>query len=75
MVAQAKRYFAGERIDFTPIDLDLGSVEPFRRAVYEALRKVGFGETVTLASLPSAGAAEPQAAQDVGVAMDPIRCR
>ena len=70
IVAQAKRYFAGERIDFTPIDLDLSNVDPFRRAVYEALRKVGFGETVTYGELAKrAGATEPQAAQDVGVAM------
>src|SRR6185503_6166484 len=47
VVAQAVRYFAGERIDFTPIDLDLSHIDPFRRAIYEALRKVSFGETVT----------------------------
>ena len=70
VVAQAQRYFAGERIDFTPIDLDLRNVDPFRRAVYEALRKVGFGETVTYGELAKrVGANEPQAAQDVGVAM------
>jgi len=32
VIAQAVRYFAGERIDFSPIDLDLGAVDPFRRA-------------------------------------------
>ena len=70
VIDQAKRYFAGERIDFTPIDLDLSGVDPFRRAIYDALRKVGFGETVTYGELAKrAGAAEPQAAQDVGVAM------
>ena len=45
------RYFAGERIDFDAIGLDLSSVEPFRRAIYDALRKVGFGETVTYGEL------------------------
>ena len=70
VVAQAVRYFAGERIDFSPIELDLSAVDPFRRSVYQALRKVGFGETVTYGELAKrAGAAEPQAAQDVGVAM------
>lgn len=70
IVAQAKRYFAGEPIDFTPIPLDLDGIEPFRRAVYEALRKVSFGETVTYGELAKrAGADAPQAAQDVGVAM------
>src|ERR1044072_7216973 len=70
VVAQAVRYFSGERIDFTPIELDLSGVDPFRRAVYEALRKVPFGETVTYGELAKrARAAEPHAAQDVGVAM------
>ena len=70
VIEQAKRYFAGEQIDFTAIPLDLSGVEPFRRAIYDALRKVGFGETVTYGELAKrAGANEPQAAQDVGVAM------
>jgi methylated-DNA-[protein]-cysteine S-methyltransferase len=70
IVDQAQRYFAGERIDFDAIGLDLSSVDPFRRAIYDALRKVGFGETVTYGELAKrVGANEPQAAQDVGVAM------
>jgi len=69
-VAEAKRYFAGERIDFTGIALDLSGVDPFRRTIYDALRKVAFGETVTYGELAKrAGADAPQAAQDVGVAM------
>ena len=69
-VAEAKRYFAGERIDFSSITLDLSGVDPFRRMIYDALRKVGFGETVTYGELAKrVGANEPQAAQDVGVAM------
>ena len=70
VIAQAKRYFVGERIDFTAIDLDLASIDASRRANYESLRKVGFGETVTYGELAKrAGATAPQAAQDVGVAM------
>jgi methylated-DNA-[protein]-cysteine S-methyltransferase len=70
VIAQAKRYFAGERIDFAGVDLDLATVDPSRRPIYEALRKVGFGETVTYGELAKrAGAIEPQAAQDVGIAM------
>ena len=38
--------------------------------IYDALRKVGFGETVTYGELAKrAGVNAPQAAQDVGVAM------
>lgn len=70
VVEEARRYFAGERIDFSAIKLDLATVDPARRTIYEALRKVGFGETVTYGELARrAGATEPQAAQDVGVAM------
>src|SRR6478609_881976 len=70
IVEQAQRYFAGERIDFDAIGLDLSSVDPFHRSIYDALRKVGFGETVTYGELAKrAGAAAPQAAQDVGIAM------
>jgi methylated-DNA-[protein]-cysteine S-methyltransferase len=66
----AERYFAGERIDFSEIGLDLTSVDPLRRTIYNALRKVSFGETVTYGELAKrAGVTAPQAAQDVGVAM------
>lgn len=70
VVAQALRYFDGEKIDFATIDLDLSHVDPARRSIYDALRKVAFGETVTYGELAKrAGATQPQAAQDVGVAM------
>ena len=70
IVDRAKRYFAGDRIEFDTIGLDLSHVDPFRRSIYDALRKVGFGETVTYGELAKrVGANEPQAAQDVGVAM------
>jgi len=70
IIDHARRYFAGERVNFHAIGLDLSSVDPFRRSIYDALRKVGFGETVTYGELARhVGATEPQAAQDVGVAM------
>jgi methylated-DNA-[protein]-cysteine S-methyltransferase len=69
-VDQAKRYFDGAQIDFASIGLDLSGIDPFRRTIYDALRKVGFGETLTYGELARrAGATQPQAAQDVGVAM------
>ena len=70
VVDQAARYFAGERIDFSEIGLDLSGIDPLRRSIYDALRKVSFGETVTYGELAKrAGINAPQAAQDVGVAM------
>lgn len=67
-IAQAKRYFAGERVDFAAIGLDLAGVDPFRRTIYDALRAVNYGETVTYGDL-ARRAGSPGAAQDVGVAM------
>ncbi|MGB9365719.1 MAG: methylated-DNA--[protein]-cysteine S-methyltransferase [Xanthobacteraceae bacterium] len=70
VIDQAVRYFAGEAIDFSPIELDLAGIDPFRRPIYDALRKVKFGETVTYGELAKrAGVTVPQAAQEVGVAM------
>jgi methylated-DNA-[protein]-cysteine S-methyltransferase len=67
-VAEAKRYFGGERIDFGKIGLDLAGIDPFRRSIYDALRAVAWGETVTYGELAKR-AGTPGAAQDVGVAM------
>jgi len=70
VIDQAKRYFAGEPIDFSAIGLDLAAVDPARRVIYDALRRVSFGKTVTYGELAKrAGATEPQAAQEVGIAM------
>jgi methylated-DNA-[protein]-cysteine S-methyltransferase len=66
--AEAKRYFGGERIDFRALGLDLAGIEPFRRTIYDALRAVGWGETVTYGELAKRAGA-PGAAQEVGVAM------
>src|SRR3979409_614749 len=70
VIDQATRYFAGEQIDFSAIGLDLSAIDPARRTIYDALRKVEFGKTVTYGELAKrAGATEPQAAQEVGIAM------
>ena len=70
VIDDAERYFCGARIDFTAVGLDLNSVDAFRRTIYDALRTVSFGETVTYGELAKrAGIDAPQAAQDVGVAM------
>src|SRR5215213_9729887 len=45
IVFQTQRYFAGERIDFSAIGLDLAAVDSVRRTIYHALRRVRFGET------------------------------
>ena len=40
VVASVKRYFDGEEADFSDVELDLGSQEPFARQIYEAARRV-----------------------------------
>ena len=70
LVADLRRYLAGEKVNFSAVAVDLDGMEPFRRKVYEALRTVGFGQTATYGDLArAAGASEPDAARDVGVAM------
>ena len=70
VIDEAERYFSGARVDFASVALDLNGIDLFRRTIYDALRTVSFGETVTYGELAKrAGIDAPQAAQDVGVAM------
>jgi methylated-DNA-[protein]-cysteine S-methyltransferase len=59
---------AGERIDFSAIMLDLAGVGPFHRGIYEALRRVGWGETTTYGAL-ARQIGDPGASRAVGQAM------
>ena len=63
-------WFGGKRHAFD-LELDLDGIDGFRRVALETLaREVHWGETVTYGELAKrAGATQPQAAQDVGVAM------
>jgi methylated-DNA-[protein]-cysteine S-methyltransferase len=68
-VAAAKRYFEGEKTDFSEFPLDLGEQDEFFRQVYAFVRRVGWGETTTYGAVAKELGAEPQAARDVGQAM------
>jgi methylated-DNA-[protein]-cysteine S-methyltransferase len=68
-IASAKRYFAGEAIDFSGLKLDLGQQDPFFARVYDAVRTLGWGETTTYGAVAKALGAGPEAARDVGQAM------
>jgi methylated-DNA-[protein]-cysteine S-methyltransferase len=65
----ARRYFGGERIDFSAIRLDLSAQETFFRDVYAAARRVGWGHTTTYGAIARELGAGPEAARDVGQAM------
>jgi methylated-DNA-[protein]-cysteine S-methyltransferase len=68
VVTNLQRYFAGERVDFASIALDLTGVAPFYREVYAAARRVGWGETATYGELARQAGA-PGAARAVGQAL------
>src|SRR4051812_16084381 len=67
-IAALERYFAGERIDFADVALDLVGVGAFHRAIYEAMRSLGWGQTATYGDL-ARQAGSPGAARAVGQAM------
>jgi methylated-DNA-[protein]-cysteine S-methyltransferase len=68
VITSVQRYMSGERVDFTPIALDLTGVSPFYAAIYAAARRVGWGETATYGDLARLAGA-PGAARAVGQAM------
>jgi methylated-DNA-[protein]-cysteine S-methyltransferase len=65
LVARIERYFAGERVSFDDVQLDLEWCTPFQRAVAEAMRAVPWGETVTYGEL-AALAGYPNAQRAAG---------
>jgi methylated-DNA-[protein]-cysteine S-methyltransferase len=58
-------YFAGERVNFADVALDLDWCTPFQRAVADALRGIPYGETVTYGEL-AALAGHPNAQRAAG---------
>ena len=67
-IAALQRYCAGESVDFSGIDLDLGAVGPFQRRIYAAMRSLGWGQTATYGDLARL-VGSPGAARAVGRAM------
>jgi methylated-DNA-[protein]-cysteine S-methyltransferase len=68
-VAAAQRYFAGEKVDFQTVPLDLSGESDVFRAIYDAARRLGWGDTTTYGALAREIGAGPEAARDVGQAM------
>jgi methylated-DNA-[protein]-cysteine S-methyltransferase len=69
VIVAAQRYFAGEKIDFSDVRVDLARQDEFFRRIYTALRRVGYGQTTTYGALAKELGAGPEAARDVGQAM------
>jgi methylated-DNA-[protein]-cysteine S-methyltransferase len=68
-VAAVKQYFHGVEVDFSGLRLDLQGQDEFFRQIYDATRRVGWGETTTYGGLAKALGAGPEAAREVGQAM------
>ena len=67
-LASLQRYFEGEPVDFSGVALDLERVGAFHRAIYDAARALGWGETATYGELAQR-VGSPGAARAVGQAM------
>jgi methylated-DNA-[protein]-cysteine S-methyltransferase len=51
IVHRLEDYFAGERVSFEDVELDIEGWTPFQRALGRALRQVPYGDVVTYAEL------------------------
>jgi methylated-DNA-[protein]-cysteine S-methyltransferase len=69
VIEAAKRYFAGEEMDFSQVQVDLAGQDAFFAQIYGALRQVGWGRTTTYGALAKEVGASREAARDVGEAM------
>lgn len=67
-LALLRRYAAGGKVDFSSVPVLLEGVSPFRRAIYRAARRLGYGETVTYGALAER-AGFPGTARETGAAM------
>lgn len=65
LCGQMEAYFAGERVSFDDVRLDLEGFTPFQLAVTEALRTIPYGATVTYGEL-AALAGRPNAQRAAG---------
>ena len=69
-IAAVKRYFSGEKVDFSHLTIDLTEKDDLFREIYAAARRIGYGETTTYGGLAKAiGRSDWEAARDVGEAM------
>ena len=70
VVADIKRYLAGEAVDFSAVAVDLDALDPFRQRLYETMRSLAWGETTTYGELArQLGSTDWEGARDVGEAM------
>ncbi len=69
VVDAVERYFKGEAVDFSRFKVAVSYQGEFYGRIYEAARRVGWGQTTTYGALAKELGAGPEAARDVGQAM------
>ena len=68
VMALLERYYRGEPVDFSRVDIDMEGRSSFYKKIWQTLRDLPRGETVTYGAL-AARAGHPRAARAVGRAM------
>lgn len=68
VLALLDRYYRGEPVDFSSVSLDMEDRPPFYRKIWQTLRGIPRGETITYGELATL-AGYPRAARAVGQAM------
>ena len=68
IIKKVRKHFQGDVQDFQDIVVDLDGAGPFARQVYEAVRKIPAGRTMTYGEI-AAGMNRPTAARAVGQAL------
>jgi methylated-DNA-[protein]-cysteine S-methyltransferase len=68
LAERLKAYARGKHVDFDDFPLDFAGLTPFRRAVTEACRKIGYGKVISYREL-ARRAGHPDAARAVGQVM------
>ena len=68
LIKDIKSYFSGEKVDFSSVPVDMTGVPSFHLKAYKALKKVGYGSTLSYGTLAKKIGA-PNGARAVGQAM------
>lgn len=68
LIEAIKAYAAGETVAFDQVPVDLSGVDEFRHAIYDAARKLAFGEVTTYGEL-ARRAGHPGLARETGAAL------
>ena len=70
LIADIRRYLAGEPVDFAAVAVDLSGLDPFRQRLYETMRSLAWGRTTTYGELArQLGSSDWEGAREVGEAM------